>query len=345
MTRYLILLLPVLFFACGPEDDDATGERTVSFDREAMLAHWADNIFVPASTDFAAAAADLHAAAEAMRGDGSAATLSAVRRQFEQAYLSWQRLSPFMMGEAEVQRVRERLNTYPTDTTRLLGVDDANLALPSNTDIQGFPALDFLLYGTADPLRFDDRIATLTATILELSAIPLASWTGDSRDAYVANSGNSATASVDRTVNDFIYWYEKHLRAGKVGIPAGVFSGDPLPGHTEARYAGDLSRALFLEGLATARDFFTSEPGLKDYLDALDVRRDGELLSDRIDDQFAAIETAANELNPDFSEQVRSDNAAMLGLYDALQLNTILLKVDLLQALSINVDYVDADGD
>jgi hypothetical protein len=35
----------------------------------------------------------------------------------------------------------------------------------------------------------------------------------------------------------------------------------------------------------------------------------------------------------------------MLQTYDELQKNVILLKVDMLQALNINVDYVDADGD
>lgn len=35
----------------------------------------------------------------------------------------------------------------------------------------------------------------------------------------------------------------------------------------------------------------------------------------------------------------------MLQTYDELQKNVILMKVDMLQALNINVDYVDADGD
>jgi hypothetical protein len=35
----------------------------------------------------------------------------------------------------------------------------------------------------------------------------------------------------------------------------------------------------------------------------------------------------------------------MLGAYDELQRNVILMKVDMLQALSIDVDYIDADGD
>jgi len=35
----------------------------------------------------------------------------------------------------------------------------------------------------------------------------------------------------------------------------------------------------------------------------------------------------------------------MLSTYDGLQKNVVLLKVDMLQALNINVDFVDADGD
>jgi predicted lipoprotein len=346
MLRQLPYLLLILFaFGCTPDGAEDDERTTDSFDRQAMLAHWADNVFAPASQDFSASTLHLRAAAQSLNSQRNNQALDSVRTAFRRAYRDWQRLSPFMTGEAETQRVRERINTYPTDTARLLSAEDVNLALPSNTDIQGFPALDYLLYGTDDPLQHGERIAKLTETLVELAGIPLASWTGEARDAFVANSGNSATASVDRTVNDFIFWYEKHLRAGKVGIPAGVFSGDPLPGHVEARYAGEFSKPLFLEGLKTARSFFRGEPGLKDYLDALDVRRDGQLLSERIANQFNVIEAATAGVNADFGTQVRSDNTAMLQLYDALQANTILLKVDMLQALSINVDYVDADGD
>ena len=35
----------------------------------------------------------------------------------------------------------------------------------------------------------------------------------------------------------------------------------------------------------------------------------------------------------------------MLQTYDELQKNVVNMKVDMLQALNIRVDYVDADGD
>ena len=40
-----------------------------------------------------------------------------------------------------------------------------------------------------------------------------------------------------------------------------------------------------------------------------------------------------------------NDNSQMLKTYDELQKAVVLLKVDMLQAFSVNVDYVDGDGD
>ena len=51
------------------------------------------------------------------------------------------------------------------------------------------------------------------------------------------------------------------------------------------------------------------------------------------------------DLDENFSEQISTNNSKMLQAYDELQRNVVLMKVDMFQALSINVDYVDADGD
>ena len=338
----LLYLLPFLFLACV--DDEPTQEVT-TFDRQAMLVHWADDLIVPAYQDFTEAARGLDASVSAYTAAPTVMTLAAARDDFETAYLSWQRLSPFMVGPGQELRLREQLNVYPTDTTRLLRQGNDDLSLPSNVDVQGFPALDFYLYGTGDPARFAPELSRLTGRIVELATTAESAWTDGYRDAYVANSGNSATASVDRTVNVWLEWYERNLRAGKVGIPAGVYGSSPLPDRAEAPYHGGLSKALFLEGLDAAADFFISDPSLAAYLDALDVRRDGKLLSSRIESQFRTAREQARDLDADFATQVATDNTAMLRLYDALQANVILIKVDMLQALGINVDFVDADGD
>ena len=342
MYRLLYLLLSLLCVACTPDPQE---KEAISFDRGAMLVHWADNIIVPAHRDFTAAARELDAAATAYAAEPTAAALTRTQQEFERAYLNWQRLSPLTVGPGEELRLREQLNVYPTDTARLLAPERTDLSLPSSVDIQGFPALDFLLHGTRDPAQFSGQVQRLTARIVELASTAEAEWIGGYRDTYVANSGNSATASVDRTVNSYLQWYERNLRAGKVGIPAGVFGTAPLADRAEAPYQGSLSKRLLLASLDAAADFFTAEPGLATYLDALEVRRDGTLLSERIRAQFRAARAQAATLDDDLATQVTTDNTAMLQLYDELQRNVILLKVDMLQALGINIDFVDADGD
>jgi uncharacterized protein YprB with RNaseH-like and TPR domain len=153
--------------------------------------------------------------------------------------------------------------------------------------------------------------------------------------------------------NDFIYYYEKSLRAGKVGIPAGIFSNDPLPQNVEALYKSDISKELLLASIETTRNFFNGEHfdgttagiGFKDYLDFLNSIKGGDDLSVLINQQFNLAEEKAKTLNDNFTIQIGNDNSKMLETYNELQRNVVFIKVDMLQALSIDVDYVDADGD
>jgi hypothetical protein len=50
-------------------------------------------------------------------------------------------------------------------------------------------------------------------------------------------------------------------------------------------------------------------------------------------------------LDANFYNQIGGDNTQMTLAYDELQKVVVLIKVDMLQAFNISVDYVDADGD
>ena len=84
---------------------------------------------------------------------------------------------------------------------------------------------------------------------------------------------------------------------------------------------------------------------LKGYLDYLNTIKEGADLSTLINQQFDLARSKALELNENLAIQVETDNIKMLETYDELQKNVVLLKVDMLQALNIKVDFVDADGD
>lgn len=359
MQRLLFLFLAASFLlvtACDPKtsgtDDD--GPMLPSFDRKAMLEDWANDVIIPAYDAASTTSAQLATSAFDFASSASDEALETLREDYQSAYLTWQALSPFLMGRAEEINLRFRANTYPADTElteQNISTEDFNLELPSQTVAQGFPALDYLLYADTDQLLATgpeanarrEYIATLTITLRDLINTAKSEWTASFVTSFSLNDGNSATASVDRTVNDYIFHFEKFLRAGKVGIPAGVFSDMPLSDRAEALYSGN-SKALFLASLSASESFFANN-GLAAYLDALNVTRDGELLSAKISNQFAAIRTASEDLDESFSTQVTNNNVQMLTLFDEMQRLVVLLKVDMLQALSINVDYVDADGD
>jgi hypothetical protein len=60
---------------------------------------------------------------------------------------------------------------------------------------------------------------------------------------------------------------------------------------------------------------------------------------------MAAAESLAKDLPTSFSSVAANSNQDLLALYDELQKAVVLLKVDMLQALNVRVDYIDADGD
>lgn len=364
MKKFFLILLTVGLFSCG---EDNNSQPADTFDRSAMLEHWTDDIIIPSYTAFAGTTEQLQAAGTAFKEQPTVISLADLRAAWEGAYINWQRVAMYEIGKAEEVMLRNNLNIYPVDVTALeenVSSGSYNLELPSTNDQQGFPALDYLLYG----LRSDDAellnlyqsepayanyVQALTERIHELTTIVLTDWTAGYRDAFVANDGNSGTASVDRMVNDFIFYYEKHLRAGKVGIPAGVFSGSPLENTVEGYYRRDLSKVFLQTSLNAVQDFFNGAspadalegPSLAAYLQELKADKNGTPLDELINDQFDIARNQIGSLSDDFVNQIETDNTAILATFDQLQLNVVNLKVDMLQVLNINVDYVDADGD
>ncbi len=366
---FLLLSCTLLFvFGCKPEmPDDKIVDKV---DRQAILTHWADQIIIPGYTEFVSKAGALSSASLQFEISPTQSNLEVLRLSWKEAYVRWQMVSMFEIGPAEARRLRNNFNIYPVNVSELtanISQGNYNLELPSQIDRQGFPALDYLLYGLGesdieilDRYTIDEQAGTyltyltdLTARIQELSEMALDEWTSSYRDEYIANDGSSANASFDQTINAILFYYEKFLRAGKIGIPAGIFSGTALPDLVEARYAGDMSKELLLASLDAFQDFFNGEPfssttagpSISTYLDELDSRKGDQLLSMSINQQADQARNHILQLDENLASVIQSDLPKVLSIYDELQKNVVLLKVDMMQALSVNVSYVDADGD
>lgn len=360
--KYLFVMIPFLWVSCS--DDDTSQPDLGGFDRSLMLQFWSDSIILPRLESYYSSCYDMYLASLSLEDGTDRTEWDEFLNLYEAAYLQWQGVSMIELGPAETVALRNRTNIFPVDTSKLndaLNAGQYNFELPSTYSIQGFPALDYLLFSDDKDLTIE-RVATdrnftkyiidLTASIEQLSKQVNDDWKSYSVS-FVENDGSSATASVDKMVNDYLFYYEKFLRAGKIGIPAGVFTGTASPDRVEAYYGGYLSKALLSKALEDTQHFFQGKseldnrygPSIQTYLDAVLSNTNNENLSDRIINNWKEARSMLDQMPDDLSMVVMEDNARLLKLYDKVQENVILMKTEMLQAMNIQVDYVDADGD
>lgn len=359
MTLVLVISLGI---SCS-DDENATGSSS-SYDRDALLANWADNYILPGFGKLSEETQQLETTVQDFVNDPNAANLDSFRESYKSANRAYQRIAFIAIGPVEESDFVLNLNTYPTDVTALeenVSQGSYELDLPASRDVKGFPALDYLLYEGGDQAvlqRFQSidyqQYAVDVVNDINLRAIAVEEDWGAFRDDFVANNGSSSTASTDKLVNDFIEYYERFLRAGKLGIPLGVFSGNEQPQTVESYYNPSFSNELAIVSLQAHQAFFNGfdfegnidGAGLDDSLDTIQDGCDCELLSGIINAQFDAAEQSIVPLD-NFRSAIEAPGSAtqLLEAYDELQALVPLFKVDMVQNLSIAIDYVDADGD
>ena len=369
-----LFFITIAFLSCSSEDDSTDNGQNSNFDRKAMMTNIADNIVIPALTDLDGKLSQLNTDRLEFTMTPNQITLDAMRASWLEAYRTWQYVEMFDIGRAEEIKYAFQMNIYPTNVTDITnninGInedqnDERNydLTTNNNNDAVGFPAVEFMIYGIAADdasiiAAYDTDtnarknvlyLTDLTNQMSNLTNQVRTDWLNSYRDEFVNSTANNASSAINKLVNDFIFYYEKGLRANKIGIPAGVFSTNPLPDRVEGFYSKIYSKDLVLEGLQAVDDFFNgisyngNSNGLS-YADYTDASANIEL-SAMITAQIAEARMQMNVLNDDLSEQVITDNTQMTKSYDELQRVVVLLKVDMLQVLDISVDYVDADGD
>lgn len=357
---WLFLVLLGIVWACSSDDEDSGND---SFNRSVMLVNWADNLIIPAYQSFSDQLDDLDSAFDAFSSDKSEANLQTLRNTWLEAYKGWQKVALYEIGPAEDVGYLMKMNTYPANTSQ---IDQfrATGTLPSNAtdDTRGFPALDYLFNGLADTdasivTAFDANTTLFAKAVIDnmvsLTNTVLNNWTTGYRDAFVANSGSSANASVDRYVNAYISYYEMFVRNGKIGIPAGFSTGTPRPEDLEAFYSPENSKVLFLESVEAMQDFFngkhftteTTGASLASYLQELNVIKDAKSLDEIINDEFDEAKNAVSNLGT-FKAEIENNSppTALLLAYDEIQDLVSLLKSDMASHMNIALD-ADSDGD
>ncbi len=370
--RKLIFLFAfaTLLTACSSSDTDAPSSGD-SFNRTALLTHWADNLIIPAFQNYASKLTLLEEDVQNFNADPSQQNLTSLRASWLTAYEGYQQVMLYNIGKASDLNFKESADTYPTDVAGIeanIASGNYNLELLSQYSKQGFPALDYMLNGLSDSdasiiskytndanaASYKQYLGNLVGALKGKSIAILTDWTTSYRATFISASGTAVSSSTNKLTNLFVKNFEKDIRTAKVGIPAGVFSNGTLfPEKVEGYYKKNVSRTLLNTAIRSQQDFFNGKyfassqvgPSLKSYLDDVNAVRNGLNLSAIINNQFETIYTTNATLNEDFSQQIISNNSKMLEAYDAMQQNVVYFKLDMMQALNVTIDYVDGDGD
>lgn len=348
------------------ETKDDKSEDDNSFDHVKMMTFITEEIIIPSYDNLNTSLVELNESYELFKINITEHNLEELRNKWLNSYKLWQHVEMYNIGKSMEDYLIFKSNIYPVDTVRVnqnIDSGEYDLNNPNNYSAQGFPTMDYLLYGidndrtkVIDHFKDNVKLMNYLGSLIKDLATNVKNvnenW-NQVKNEFVNSVDNTASSNLNMMVNDFIYYYEKGFRANKFGIPAGVFSGGALPDRVEGFYSKNFSKLFALEAMTSIKKFFNGKSykdenleglGLKSYLDFVEKDKE-ELLSEIINTQIEGAEKSINELENNLSDQIKSDNVKVLRTYDDIQRAVVLLKVDMLQALNIAVDYADADGD
>ena len=363
---FFILTIVVIVSSCQKATNNPNID-ILSEERGKLLENVTNHIIIPAYENLRDEIEDLKSKAQEFTNNTNTQNINELRNSWLKAYTAWQAVEMFNIGKAEEIDYLKTMNTYPCNPTRINNniesqSYDLNESNFPSWIVQGFPALDYMLYGleTDSNLILDyylgsdgpKYLAYLNDVIAQMennTNLVINDWQAN-KESFISSNGNTATSSLNLLTNDFIYYYEKGLRANKIGIPCGVWDGfQSYEIGVEAYYRKNISKQLCLKALSSCKDFFNgkhinSESLGKSYKDLLTQNGDSNLY-DNIINGLNEAESAIHNLDDNFRKQLIEDNISMLNTYDELQDVVVFLKVNMLYSLNITVDYQDSDGD
>mgnify|MGYP003321038831 FL=1 len=358
---YLVLIPVAFLIGCSDDSTSSQTSQTVWEQKSQMLTNWADNFIIPNYQDLSEKLSELQTSVVSFNEIPNIETLEATRVLWLEAYKSWQHVEMFNIGPAEQAFYHLKMNVFPASTQNIDAlITSGNFSSLDNSpynSAQGFPAMDYLLFGIAEndasilnlyitDSNFSNYLTEIIDRMVSNTNYVKSEWT-NYRASFVSSVENTATSSANKMTNDFIYYYEKGFRANKFGIPVGIFSnGSIFPEKVEAYHNENVSRLLALEAMEAIKTFFNGNgnPSLKQFLDNFATEEMLSLSSD-INVQLDLGKSSIEELDSNFVNQLNNEFLSIANTYDIIQAGTVLLKTDMLSVLQIATDYVDADGD
>ncbi|MEN0047434.1 MAG: imelysin family protein, partial [Bacteroidota bacterium] len=234
------LLSTTLFISCGEEEKtDPDTEEPTETDFTDHLTNQVNNIIIPTMEAYQAEMEDFSTAINGVESSFDAAGLEALRTAYREAYLAYQAVAVHNYFATPNLNLVNTTNLYPIDTELLANFIESesyNFGTAAQERANGFPAIDFMLYGSEDVLAYFEadskRLAFLKALVndMKIKADALVDrWTGNLKTNFVGNGGTQLGSSISVQLNESLVYYEVHVRENKVGIPIGLLGPNDSP--------------------------------------------------------------------------------------------------------------------
>lgn len=369
LKTILIISISSVFLFSSCKNDDGQDPCNNDFDQEALFTNVADNIILPSYENLQLAVDELFSSTQNFTADPNESSLGELRNTFKTAYLSWQSAAQFEFGPAEEVFLRNSLNNFPVNTGQIdfnIENETNNFDQPDTYD-QGFPAIDYLLFGIAgsddaaetikiyaensDSEKYKKYLTDLVTDMQTKVTRTHDEWKNSFRDVFVTKTGTAAGNSLSQIINGWNENYEL-IKRNKIGVPSGVLDLNfPLPDKVEAVYSG-ISSSLAVAALNASLDLYLGRDkdgnnriGLDDFLEKVNAEKNGKTLDAVIQEQFAHAINAVTALPDPLSESIENDETPTVLAYNEITKQVVNIKTDLPSVLCISITYIDNPSD
>ncbi len=363
-----IAILFVIFASC--EDKQKANE--FKGNNKAVLKNWAENIIIPAYSNYQAEVNKLVDDAKDFEQNTNTNTFNKLKNRWLSAYKAYQEVLIFDIKKANSIHFLGISNTYPCNIEAIQ--NNINLIAQNKTNeidlepsfvikkhtYQGFPALDYLLFSENHTINYYQteqakhtiEYIVMLSKALQSNINSIVDYWNKNKEEYINDTDNSVTGAYAATINAFLRTYEKDIRAAKVGYAAGAIKAQnnkPAPEVIEAYYNGKVDKELLKIALVSSQNFFNGKHFLdnktgKSLHSILDSLGHNDLASS-INEQYNKIYAKIENMPKSLKTTAINDNASMKSLYDVIQVNVAYYKTQMMAALKVQVGYQDTDGD
>ena len=363
---FLIFLISLTFISCkDKKKNDPTEDPAEAFDKKGMHTYYADAVIHPSYTTFSISLDSLTICYNDFKLNNSVLKLQELKSKFITAYLKYQRCDLFELGPAETESIRANFNIFPTDTIQIKSnilAGSYDLSAVSNLDAKGFPAIEYLFFGSnqtesliAQSFTITNKKQYVTDLLTEMRTKlnnVISAWNGQYKNTFTNSMTTDIGSSIGNLINQLNYNLD-YLKNAKLGIPLGKRSlGVPYPDKCESYYNGNYSVRYALETFDLIERVYSGKSfsgsnglGFDDYLEHLKTPSINGTLNNAIKDQFTVTRVKLQAIADPLSTQITAAPAVVDAAYAELVKLLVLLKTDLPSALGVVITYQDGDGD